>query len=104
MEDSTIKILKNLPNTIIYHGRFYEKYMYVTAWGKLCLCYRTMYKVNDDLYRTIFSQIVNNKHKGNGVFTDNPIQIVEVSDLTDAIIMLEKRFNEAIKSNIIKVY
>lgn len=104
MKKSVIKILENLPMTICYKDILYDKYMYVTAWGKLCVCYYTTHKVNDELKRTIFSEIVNKEHKGNGVFTDNPIQIVEVSNLTDAIVMLEKRFNEALKKNVINVY
>ena len=104
MKKSVIKILENLPMTICYEDNLYEKHMHVTAWGKLCLCYYTMYKVDDELKRTIFSEVVNKNHKGDGVFTDNPIQIVDVSNLTDAIIMLEKRFNEALKKDVIKVY
>lgn len=97
----------SLPKSIEYNGNVYMLNMHVTAWNKLCICYKYIFGPKDALDKkieySILSQVVEPDCKEIRQ-TDEVIDIVDVRTWEEAFDTLGSRLYAAIDKGTVKVY
>lgn len=91
--------IETLPRYIEYKGRYYALRMHITAWERICLCYRSY----DDEGKYIFSQVIEPDSTPYYGPNPTPEDIIDVLNFDEAVNVLEKRIKDAIEANLIKV-
>lgn len=94
--------IETLPREIKYNGKYYFLNVHITAWGKLCVGYKIM-DVREMEYVYILSNVICEKTQYSPQY--NPLginDIMDVDNFNDAVEMLEKRVNDALKFNYIE--
>ena len=99
--------IDTLPKVIVCENELYSLSMHVTAWNKLCLCYKKMFPSKDlkeSFKDTIFSQVVENNIFIVPEFSECVYDIVDVPDFERAVDMLFYRVKDGFKREIITAY
>lgn len=93
-----------LPKSLRYDGKLYFLGMHVTAWNKLCLCYKIGFEKPAPAnlsYYTIFSNVVEPDCNFDGHF-GSPLDIVDVPSFEAAVNILSARVNSALSSGMVQ--
>lgn len=95
--------IETLPREIKYNGKYYFLSVHVTAWGKLCVGYKVMdARIMEDVH--ILSNVIDTKDNPNYPYNPHGItDIMDVNNFNDAVDMLEKRVNDALKLKYIEL-
>ena len=104
--------IDSLPKSIEYNGNIYMLDLHITAWNKLCVCYK--YEVGSGSFaecirkdpnfqHLILSQVVEPDCK-EIMHTDDVTDIVDVGNWEDAFVVLEDRIRAALDKGIVKLY
>ena len=99
--------IDTLPKVVVCENEPYSLSMHVTAWGKLCLCYKKMFpsrELKDNFKETIFSQVVEPDMTAKPEFSECVYDIVDVPDFERAVDMLAFRVKDGFKREIITAY
>ena len=100
-------MIDTLPKVIVHENEPYSLSMHVTAWNKLCLCYKKMFPsrdLKDSFNDTIFSQVVENNIFIVPEFSECVYDIVDVPCFEIAVDMLWRRIKDAFSRKIITEY
>lgn len=100
-------MIDTLPKIVVCENEPYSLSMHVTAWGKLCLCYKKMFpsmELKDNLKNTIFSQVVEPDMTAKPEFSECIYDIVDVPDFEQAVNMIWKRIKDGFKRETITAY
>jgi len=96
--------LEKFPKVIERDGKLYSLDVHITAWNKLCVSYKTMFKNSTFEETYIFSQVVEpemtKKVREPEVFND----IIDVPTYSKALSVLNKRIDNALKTEEITIY
>ena len=95
--------IETLPREIKYNGKYYFLSVHVTAWGKLCVGYKIM-DARELEYVHILSNVIDTKYTARAQYNPHGINdTMDVDNFNDAVEMLEKRVNDALKFNYIEI-
>lgn len=99
--------IDSLPKSIEYNGNVYVLDLHITAWNKLCVCYKYIFGPKDALAKKIeyliLSQVVEPDNKEIR-HTDKVTDIVDVRTWDDAFGTLESRVYAALDQGTVKAY
>ena len=91
--------LETLPKSVLCDGTPYSISVYVTAWNKLCVCYKKMLpskEVKDSFKNTIFSQVVEPQMTAKPEYSECEYDIVDCPNFESAVDMLERRLKNGL--------
>lgn len=99
--------IENLPRLIEIKGtkKWYNLEMHITAWNKICVCYRLVDRwtpENNDFY-LIFSCVVEPDMDNEINYSDDHCGIVDVPSFEMAVNVISARINAAIDSGLVSV-
>lgn len=89
-----------LPKEIEVKDNLYGLRLHITAFGKFCLCYSNVMKLDDK----ILSQVVESEMTTKPEFSECMKDIVDVPDLNSAVAMMQLRLNDGLANKTIKLY
>lgn len=98
--------LETLPKSILCDGTPYSISVYVTAWNKLCVCYKKMFpskELKDSFKETIFSQVVEQSMTAKPEFSECVFDIVDCPNFESAVDMLERRLKDGLHNTKVEV-
>ena len=99
--------IETLPRLIkvIDTGNWYNLEMHVTAWNKLCVCYKLTDKwtMDNDMFYHILSNVVEPEMEGDVKYSKFMTDIVDVPNIEWAFNILSTRLNDAISEGKIEV-
>lgn len=99
--------IETLPRLIkvIATGEWYNLEMHVTAWNKLCVCYKLTDKwtIDNDKFYHILSNVVEPEMEGDVNYSKFITDVVDVPNIEWAFNILSTRLNEAISEGKIEV-
>lgn len=95
--------IETLPREIKYNGKYYLLSVHVTAWGKLCVGYNIL-DPREIEYVHILSNVIDTKYTVRPPYNPHGINdTMDVDNFNDAVDMLEKRVNDALKLKYIEL-
>lgn len=99
--------IETLPRLIkvIATGEWYNLEMHVTAWNKICVCYKLTDKwtIDNDKFYHILSNVVEPEMEGDVNYSKFITDVVDVPNIEWAFNILSTRLNEAISEGKIEV-
>ena len=96
--------IESLPKNSEVNGVVLSLAMHVTAWNKLCLCYKPIFKGHNDSDKYVLSQVVEPEMTANPEFSECIWDIVDVPTFDKAVEMMSIRIKDALANNKISVY
>ena len=99
--------LETLPKSVLCNDIPYSLSVHVTAWNKLCVCYKKMFpskELKDSFKETIFSQVVEPQMITNPEYSECEYDIVDCPNFESAVDMLECRLNDGLKTSVVEIY
>lgn len=99
--------IEQLPKSILVNNEPYSLSLHVTAWNKLCLCYKKMFPskdISNSFNLIIFSQVVESDMTAKPEFSECIYDIVDVPNFNEAVDMMIARINDAICIKKITLY
>lgn len=98
--------IDNLPKVIERCGdnKLFALNMHITAWNKLCVCYKETFKEDGPFVNPhIFSQVVEPDMEGEIRYSDFSDRIIDVPTFEAAVNTLSARLNKALSNETFKV-
>lgn len=103
--------IESLPKVIEYNDNHYSLQLHVTAWNKLCVCYKSMFKIDDPFSNktTLFSEVVEKQMSKDKVDIEfyrdhlNPVNTADVPDIETAFEILKVRLDASLERKETKI-
>lgn len=100
-----------LPKAIEYNDKHYSLQLHVTAWNKLCVCYKSMFKIDDPFSHEtmLFSEVVEKQMSKDEVdvefYRDQllPGDVADVPDIETAFEILKVRLDASLERKETKI-
>ena len=99
------KLIEQLPKSIVCDGELYQISLYVTAFGKLAVCYKKTFpkkQANEIIH--ILTQVVEPNCRKIPIFSNDVNEIVDVRNLKEGFQILKARVNKALEENGVEIY
>ena len=96
--------IESLPKNIEVNGVVLSLAMHVTAWNKLCLCYKPIFQGYKKSDNYVLSQVVEPEMTAKPEFSECIWDIVDVPTFDKAVEMMSIRIKDGLANNKFSVY